>query len=54
MFAYGVDLGFYGNRDMVQVGPNLTSAAENSDAIDKNIADELTNGRRKGPFSDTF
>ena len=24
----GVDLGFYGNRDLIQIGPNLQSAAE--------------------------
>ena len=47
----GVDLGFYGNRDVVQIGPNLQSAAEHPEAIDKNIADELLIGRRKGPFT---
>jgi hypothetical protein len=47
----GVDLGFYGNRDRKQIGPNLESAAEHPEAIDKNIADELANGRRKGPFT---
>ena len=47
----GVDLGFYGNRSCVQIGPNLQSAAEHPEAIDKNIADELEIGRRKGPFN---
>ncbi len=47
----GVDLGFYGDRNRVQIGPNLESAAAHPDAIDKNIADELANGRRKGPYT---
>ena len=37
----------------VQVGPNLQSAADHPEAIDKNIADELEIGRRKGPFTHT-
>ena len=49
----GVDLGFYGDRDRIQIGPNLESAADHPDAIDKNIADELANGRRKGPYTST-
>ena len=48
----GVDLGFYGQRNRIQVGPNLQSAHEHPDAIDKNIATELENGRRKGPFTE--
>ena len=48
----GVDLGFYGQRNRIQVGPNLESAYEHPDAIDKNIATELDNGRRKGPFTE--
>ena len=48
----GVDLGFYGERNRIQVGPNLQSAFEHPDAIDKNIATELDNGRRKGPFTE--
>ena len=47
----GVDLGFYGNRDRIQIGPNLESANEHPQAIDKNITDELVNGRRKGPYT---
>lgn len=47
----GVDLGFFGNREHVQIGPNLKSAAEHPDAIDKNIVDELAIGRRQGPFT---
>ena len=46
----GVDLGFFGNRSHIQVGPNLESAAEHPSAIDDNIAAELQNGRRKGPY----
>jgi hypothetical protein len=48
----GVDLGFYGQRDRIQIGPNLESAQQHPDAIDTNIATELDNGRRKGPFSE--
>ena len=48
----GVDLGFYGQRNRIQLGPNLESAYEHPDAIDKNIATELDNGRRKGPFTE--
>ena len=40
-------------RDRIQIGPNLQSAVDTTDAIDKNIADELEIGRRKGPFIDT-
>ena len=47
----GVDLGFTGNRSTVQIGPNLESAAEHPDAIDANIVTELSNGKRKGPFT---
>ena len=47
----GVDLGFYGNQDRTQIGPNLESAREHPTAIDTNIEAELANGRRKGPFS---
>ena len=47
----GVALGFYGNRDRTQIGPNLESAREHPTAIDTNIEAELANGRRKGPFS---
>ena len=47
----GVDIGFLGNRDRIQVGPNLESANEHPVAIDTNIATELDNGRRKGPFN---
>ena len=47
----GVDLGFFGDRSCVQIGPNLESASDHPDAIDASIADELTIGRRKGPFS---
>lgn len=46
-----MDLGFYGQRNRIQIGPNLESAQEHPAAIDKNIATELANGRRKGPFS---
>lgn len=46
----GVDLGFYGSRTHVQVGPNLESAAEHPHAIDDNIVTETKNGRRKGPY----
>ena len=48
----GVDLGFYGSRNRLQIGPNLESAAEHPDAIDANIATELENGRRRGPFQE--
>ena len=47
----GVDLGFFGNRNRIQIGPNLESASEHPQAIDSNIAIELENGRRKGPFT---
>jgi hypothetical protein len=49
----GVDLGFHGDRHRIQIGRNLQSADEHPTAIDKNIADELQIGRRKGPFSHT-
>ncbi len=48
----GVDLGFYGNRDRIQIGANLESAADHPDAIDQNIAAELSIARRKGPYTD--
>ena len=37
----GVDLGFRGDRTLVQIGPNLQSAKENSDAVTTNITTEL-------------
>jgi hypothetical protein len=46
----GVDLGFYGRRDRKQIGPNLESAVDFPEAVDRNIADELAIERRKGPF----
>ena len=39
-------------RFRIQIGPNLESAQECPSAIDQNIATELDNGRRKGPFKE--
>ncbi len=47
----GVDLGFQGDRSRIQIGPNLESAHDHPDAIEDNIANDLANGRRKGPYT---
>jgi hypothetical protein len=48
----GVDIGFFGNRNRIQIGPNLESADDHPDAIDVNVTAELDNGRRKGPYNE--
>jgi hypothetical protein len=48
----GVDLGFRGERNRSQVGPNLSSALEHPDAIRANLLKEISLGRRAGPYPD--
>ena len=47
----GVNLGFYGDRDRLQIGPNLISAFQHEQAVDDNIQTELEKCRRKGPYT---
>ena len=47
----GVDLGFHGDRTITQIGPNLESASQHPTAITDSIVAEISNGRRKGPYT---
>jgi hypothetical protein len=46
----GVNAGYDGPRTGVVLGPNLISATQHAAAVDKNVADELAAGRRRGPY----
>ena len=45
----GVNLGYFGSREGVAIGPNLLSAAQHADAIDKDMHKQIQLGRRQGP-----
>ena len=46
----GVDLGYYGERTGVSVGPNLPSAIEHKPIIDRDMLKQKQLGRREGPL----